>query len=172
GFLSVDKSANFSKNFSVPYVLNAYDPAKNTYEESIVGGNNNKATLTESHTNESLITSNIKLNFERSFGAHAINAFVGYEQSKRHLEYFDAQRFNYLSNQLPELSQGGSAATDYLNSGYSTNYTRQSVISRIAYNFDEKYMLEGQFRADGSSIFAPNNRWGCFPSISVAWRIS
>ncbi|ULT25132.1 hypothetical protein KUH03_40875 [Sphingobacterium sp. E70] len=85
GFLSVDKSANFSKNFSVPYVLNAYDPAKNTYEESIVGGNNNKATLTESHTNESLITSNIKLNFERSFGAHAINAFVGYEQSKRHL---------------------------------------------------------------------------------------
>ncbi|WP_343560722.1 TonB-dependent receptor [Sphingobacterium sp.] len=172
GFLSVDKSANFSKNFSVPYVLNAYDPAKNTYEESIVGGNNNKATLTESHTNESLITSNIKLNFERSFGAHAINAFVGYEQSKRHLEYFDAQRFNYLSNQLPELSQGGSAATDYLNSGYSSNYTRQSIISRIAYNYNEKYLFEGQLRADGSSIFPPGKRWGYFPSISAGWRIS
>lgn len=172
GFLSVDKSANFSKNFSVPYVLNAYDPAKNTYEESIVGGNNNKATLTESHTNESLITSNIKLNFERSFGAHAINAFVGYEQSKRHLEYFDAQRFNYLSNQLPELSQGGSAATDYLNSGYSSNYTRRSIISRIAYNYNEKYLFEGQLRADGSSIFPPGKRWGYFPSISAGWRIS
>lgn len=172
GFLSVDKSANFSKNFSVPYVLNAYDPAKNTYEESIVGGNNNKATLTESHTNESLITSNIKLNFERSFGAHAINAFVGYEQSKRHLEYFDAQRFNYLSNQLPELSQGGSAATDYLNSGYSSNYTRQSIISRIAYNYNEKYLFEGQLRADGSSIFPAGKRWGYFPSVSAGWRIS
>ncbi|MNG75381.1 Vitamin B12 transporter BtuB [compost metagenome] len=172
GFLSVDKSANFSKNFSVPYVLNAYDQAKNTYEESIVGGNNNKATLTESHTNESLITSNIKLNFERTFGAHAINAFVGYEQSKRHLEYFDAQRFNYLSNQLPELSQGGSAATDYLNSGYSSNYTRQSIISRIAYNYDEKYLFEGQLRADGSSIFPSGKRWGYFPSISAGWRIS
>ncbi|WP_286858331.1 MULTISPECIES: SusC/RagA family TonB-linked outer membrane protein [Sphingobacterium] len=172
GFLSVDKSANFSKNFSVPYVLNAYDQAKNTYEESIVGGNNNKATLTESHTNESLITSNIKLNFERTFGAHAINAFVGYEQSKRHLEYFDAQRFNYLSNQLPELSQGGSAATDYLNSGYSSNYTRQSIISRIAYNYNEKYLFEGQLRADGSSIFPSGKRWGYFPSISAGWRIS
>ncbi|GAA4178738.1 TonB-dependent receptor [Sphingobacterium ginsenosidimutans] len=172
GFLSVDKSANFSKNFSVPYVLNAYDPAKNTYEESIVGGNNNKATLTESHTNESLITSNIKLNFERSFGAHAINAFVGYEQSKRHLEYFDAQRFNYLSNQLPELSQGGSAATDYLNSGYSSNYTRQSIISRIAYNYNEKYLFEGQLRADGTSIFPAGKRWGYFPSVSAGWRIS
>ncbi|MDF2515085.1 MAG: TonB-dependent receptor [Sphingobacterium sp.] len=172
GFLSVDKSANFSKNFSVPYVLNAYDPAKNTYEESIVGGNNNKATLTESHTNESLITSNIKLNFERSFGAHAINAFVGYEQSKRHLEYFDAQRFNYLSNQLPELSQGGSAATDYLNSGYSSNYTRRSIISRIAYNYNEKYLFEGQLRADGSSIFPAGKRWGYFPSVSAGWRIS
>ena len=172
GFLSVDKSTNFSKNFSVPYVLNTYNQEKNTYEESIVGGNNNKATLTESHTNESLITSNIKLNFERKFGEHAINAFVGYEQSKRHLEYFDAQRFNYLSNQLPELSQGGSASTDYLNSGYSSNYTRQSVISRIAYNYSEKYLFEGQLRADGSSIFPDGKRWGYFPSVSAGWRIS
>ncbi|WP_293884999.1 SusC/RagA family TonB-linked outer membrane protein [Sphingobacterium sp. UBA1498] len=172
GFLSIDKSTNFSKNFSVPYVLNEYKQAKDSYEESIVGGNNNKATLTESHTNESLITSNIKLNFERKFGDHAINAFVGYEQSKRHLEYFDAQRFNYLSTQLPELSQGGIAATDYLNSGYSNNYTRKSVISRIAYNYSEKYLFEGQLRADGSSIFPSNKRWGYFPSVSAGWRIS
>ncbi|MDM1292693.1 TonB-dependent receptor [Sphingobacterium sp. N143] len=172
GFFAVDKSTNFGKNFSVPYVLNTYNQGKDTYEESIVGGNNNKATLTESHTNESLITSNLKLNFDRKFGDHAINAFVGYEQSKRHLEYFDAQRFNYLSTQLPELSQGGSASTDYLNSGYSTNYTRQSIISRIAYNYGEKYLFEGQLRADGSSIFPDGKRWGYFPSVSAGWRIS
>lgn len=172
GFLAVDKSSNFNKNFSKPYLLYNYSAADDAYNSVIVGGNNDAATLIQAQTNESLITGNFKLNFERNFGKHHINAFVGYEQSKRHLSYFDAQRFNYLSSELPELSQGGSAATDYLNSGYSTNYTRQSVISRIAYNFDEKYMLEGQFRADGSSIFAPNNRWGYFPSISAAWRIS
>ncbi|GEM63451.1 SusC/RagA family TonB-linked outer membrane protein [Sphingobacterium faecium NBRC 15299] len=172
GFLSVDKSMNFSKNFSVPYVLYDYIQSEDKYKESIVGGNNNKATLTESHTNESLITNNIKLNFERKFGAHSINAFVGYEQSKGHLEYFDAQRFNYLSTKLPELSQGGSAATDYLNSGYSTNYTRRSIISRVAYNFSEKYLFEGQLRADGSSIFPEGKKWGYFPSVSAGWRVS
>lgn len=172
GFLSVDKSSNFSKNFSVPYILYNYKEAEDVYEESIVGGNNNKATLTESQTNESLITSNIKLNFERRFGAHAINAFVGYEQSKRHLDYFDAQRFNYLSTQLPELSQGGAAATDYLNSGYSNNYTRQSIISRVGYDYSEKYLFEGQLRVDGSSIFPQGKRWGYFPSVSAGWRVS
>ncbi|MCC8410116.1 TonB-dependent receptor [Mucilaginibacter sp. UR6-1] len=172
GFFSVDKSNAFNKSFSKPYNLYRYDAGTETYVPVVTGGNNSKATLSESHTNQSLITSNIKLNYARKFGKHDINTFVGYEQSKNHLEYFDAQRFNFLSTQLPELSQGGVAATDYLNSGYSTNYTRQSVISRLAYNYDEKYLFEGQLRIDGSSIFPEGKRWGYFPSASAAWRIS
>ncbi|MBE9582989.1 TonB-dependent receptor [Mucilaginibacter sp. JRF] len=172
GFYSVDKSNIFNKNFSKPYVLYSYTPSTDTYNSVITGGNNQRAMLTESHTNQSLITSNIKLNFARKFGKHDLNTFVAYEESKNHLEYFDAQRFNFLSTQLPELSQGGTAATDYLNSGYSTNYTRRSVISRLAYNYDEKYLFEGQLRIDGSSIFPEGKRWGYFPSASAAWRIS
>lgn len=172
GFFSVDKSFNFNKNYNTPYNLYTYNQAANTYTPTVVGGNNKKATLFESQNNQSLITSNIKLNYARRFGAHDINAFVGYEQSKNHLDYFDATRFNYLSSQLPELSQGGSAATDYLNSGYSSNYTRRSIISRVAYNYDEKYLFEGQLRADGSSIFPEGKQWGYFPSASVGYRIS
>ncbi|SEN62265.1 TonB-linked outer membrane protein, SusC/RagA family [Mucilaginibacter gossypiicola] len=172
GFFSVDKSNAFDKNFSKPYNLYSYSAATQVYTPVVVGGNNNKAMLFESQNNQSLITSNIKLNFVRKFGLHDINAFVGYEQSKNHLEYFDATRYNYLSSQLPELSQGGGAATDYLNSGYSSNYNRRSVISRLAYAYDEKYLFEGQFRADGSSIFPPGKQWGYFPSASVGWRIS
>ncbi len=172
GFFSVDKSNAFDKSFSKPYVLYTYSGSGDVYNQSVVGGNNGKATLFESQNNQTLITSNIKLNFVRHFGLHDINAFVGYEQSKNHLEYFDATRYNYLSSQLPELSQGGSAATDYLNSGYSSNYNRRSVISRIAYSYDEKYLFEGQFRADGSSIFPPGKQWGYFPSASVGWRVS
>lgn len=172
GFFSVDKSNVFTKAFNKPYLLYEYQPATDTYTSGIYGGNNNKATLKESQKRESLITSNIKLNFARHFGLHDINAFVGYEQSKNNLEFFDADRFNYLSTQLPELSQGGSAATDFLNSGYSSNYTRQSIISRIAYSYDDKYLLEGQLRRDGSSIFAKGNQWGTFPSVSAGWRIN
>jgi TonB-linked SusC/RagA family outer membrane protein len=172
GFFSVDKSFNFNKNFNKPYNLYTYNQAADSYSTTVVGGNNQKATLFESQNNQSLITSNIKLNYARRFGAHDISAFVGYEQSKNHLDYFDATRFNYLSSQLPELSQGGSAATDYLNSGYSSNYTRRSIISRLAYSYDEKYLFEGQLRADGSSIFPEGKQWGYFPSASVGYRIS
>ncbi|ATP55660.1 SusC/RagA family TonB-linked outer membrane protein [Pedobacter ginsengisoli] len=172
GFFSVDKSNVFVKTFNKPYLLYEYQASNNTYTSGTYGGNNNKATLKESQKRESLITSNIKLNFERSFGLHEINAFVGYEQSKNNLEFFDADRFNYLSNQLPELSQGGTASTDFLNSGYSSNYTRQSIISKLAYTYDSKYLFEGQLRRDGSSIFAPGKQWGTFPSVSAGWRIN
>ena len=172
GFFSADKSNVFSKSFNKPYLLYQYDAGSNLYKSVIVGGNNQKATLTESHRNESLLTSNIKLNYARKFDLHDINAFVGYEQSENHLEYFDAQRFNYLSTSLPELSQGGTAAIDFLNSGYSSNYNRRSIISRLAYSYDDKYLFEGQLRVDGSSIFPQGKQYGVFPSASAGWVIS
>ncbi len=172
GFFSVDKSDAFDKSFSKPYNVYQYSSSSNTYSPVIEGGNNSNPMLFESQNNQSLITSNIKLNYARKFGLHDISAFVGYEQSKSHLDYFDATRYNYLSSTLPELSQGGSAATDYLNSGYSSNYARRSVISRLAYSYDEKYLFEGQLRADGSSIFPTGKQWGYFPSASAGWRIS
>ena len=172
GFFSVDKSDAFDKNFSKPYNVYQYSSSTNIYSPIIVGGNNSNPMLFESQNNQSLITSNLKLNYAHKFGLHDVNAFVGYEQSQNHLEYFDATRYNYLSSTLPELSQGGTAATDYLNSGYSSNYTRRSIISRLAYSYDEKYLFEGQLRADGSSIFPTGKQWGYFPSASVGWRIS
>ncbi|WP_343524555.1 TonB-dependent receptor [Pedobacter sp.] len=172
GFFSADKSNVFTKSFNKPYLLYQYDPTSKTYNSVITGGNNQKATLTESHKNESLLTSNIKLNYARRFNLHDINAFVGYEQSENHLEFFDAQRFNFLSTSLPELSQGGTAATDFLNSGYSSNYNRRSIISRLAYSYDDKYLFEGQLRVDGSSIFPQGKQYGVFPSASAGWVIS
>ncbi|MDQ0966582.1 TonB-linked SusC/RagA family outer membrane protein [Flavobacterium sp. W4I14] len=172
GFFSADKSNVFSKSFNKPYLLYQYDQGTKNFNSVIVGGNNQKATLTESHKNESLLTSNIKLNYARKFNLHDINAFVGYEQSENHLEYFDAQRFNFLSTSLPELSQGGTAATDFLNSGYSSNYNRRSIISRLAYTYDDKYLFEGQLRVDGSSIFPQGKQYGVFPSASAGWVIS
>jgi hypothetical protein len=59
--------------------------------------------LFESQNNQSLITSNIKLNFARKFGAHDINAFVGYEQSKSHLDYFDAGVLTIYHHNCPSF---------------------------------------------------------------------
>ena len=55
----------------------------------------------------------------------------------------------------------------------SENYDDKllSFFGRVSYNFDEKYLLTATLRADGSSKFGKNNKWGWFPSVSAAWRL-
>ncbi|PZR22950.1 MAG: SusC/RagA family TonB-linked outer membrane protein [Citrobacter freundii] len=172
GFAAFDKSWSFNKSFSIPYLLYSYDKNTNTYNSRIVGGNNNAAQLTESQQNIGQNTYNIKINFNRRFGNHGINTFIGYEQSKIRRDNLGASRINFLSILTPELSQGGTAATDRDNSGSSYSFTRKSYFGKIAYDFNEKYLAEVQMRIDGSSTFPKGNQYGYFPSVSAGWRLS
>ena len=172
GWFAVDKSWYFNKTFSTPYLLYSYDKNANTYNSRIVGGSNNAAMLTEGQENYSQLTSHIRLNYVNSFGKHNINSFVGYEQSELRRETFGASRINYPTTQTPELSQGGTAATDRDNSGSSYHFTRKSYLGKLSYNYDEKYLFDAQMRVDGSTNFPSNKRFGYFPSFSAGWRIS
>ncbi|UYQ95833.1 TonB-dependent receptor [Chitinophaga horti] len=172
GFAAFDKSWSFSKAFSKPYLLYTYNKNTGNYDARIVGGNNNAAQLNQNQQNMTQSTYNIKLNYQRDFGVHHINSLFGYEQSKINRENFAASRINFLSILTPELSQGGSAATDINNSGSSYNFTRRSFFGKVAYDYDERYLAEVQMRIDGSSTFADGNRYGYFPSAAVGWRIS
>jgi TonB-dependent starch-binding outer membrane protein SusC len=172
GFYSVDKSWGFSKAFAKPYKLYEYQSTSDTYEEHLTGGSAGRAKLDESSQSNTMITKNIKLNYDRQLGNHHINAFVAYEQSKRHADTLTAARINFPSVETPELSQGGSAASDIFNNGVSFNYTRKSYIGRATYNFKEKYLVEAQLRVDGSSTFPKGKQYGYFPAVSAGWRIS
>jgi TonB-dependent starch-binding outer membrane protein SusC len=172
GYYAVDKRWNFSKAFSKPYAVYSYNSADDIYTRTITGGSSGAAKLTESQENNTLITENLKLNYEKQLGDHYINSFVAYEQSKTHSETFGASRLNFPTVQTPELSTGGSAATDRDNSGSSYNFTRRSLIGRVAYNYREKYLAEVQMRIDGTSNFPDGQRYGYFPAISAGWRIS
>ena len=55
--------------------------------------------------------------------------------------------------------------------GYS-EWAIMSYLARVSYNYDSKYYITANFRADGSSKLAPGHRWGLFPSVSAAWRLS
>lgn len=173
GFFSVDELSKRRKLFSTPYTLYNYNGETDTYDPVVAGGGpDQQASLDEEHFNESMKVANIKLNFNRTFGGHNIDAFVGYERSETNSHTFGASRIHYPTTQTPELSQGGAAATDSDNYGSSYNFTRESILSRIAYNFQEKYMAEIQMRIDGSSNFPKGERFGVFPSISLGYRIS
>lgn len=172
GFFSVDKSFNFNKSFSIPYTLYNYDRSSGNYNPVLTGGSAGLASLSQSQNNITNVTQNIRLNYQRQLGSHNVNAFVAYEQNRRNDINFGAGRINFPTPTTPELSQGGAAATDRTNSGSSYNFTRRSVIGRVAYNYKEKYLAELQARLDGSSVFPEGNQYGFFPSISLGYRIS
>ncbi|MEO7523889.1 MAG: SusC/RagA family TonB-linked outer membrane protein [Ferruginibacter sp.] len=84
---------------------------------------------------------------------------------------FRAGRINYNLS-IPELFAGGTGATDVSNTGGSTGSKQRSLVYRLTYGFDNKYMFEATGRYDGNYYFAPGNRFGFFPAFSAAWRIS
>ncbi len=170
GFLAIDKSQESGKNFITPYLVYNYDVSSDQYESRNVG--ETKAQLQQFQENTSLMTANIKLNYEQSFGDHNVKAFAAYEQSERTLSRLEAGRRNFPTPLTPEISQGGTALADRTNEGLSWRESRVSFITRANYDYKQRYLLEAQLRIDGSSIFPPESRFGYFPGVSVGWRMS
>ena len=130
-FAAVDRSWYFYKTFATPYLLYDYNKTSDTYTSRIVGGNNNAASLNEGQKNQTQFTTNIRLNYANSFGQHNFNAFIGYEQSDLKRDSLGASRINFPTPQTPELTQGGTAATDRDNGGNSYHYTRKSYLGKL-----------------------------------------
>jgi len=173
GFFSTDVSQSSTKSFATPFTLYTYDQNTGNYNGDLLGGGaSQQASLYQAQRNIEQTVANIKINFKRKFGEHSVDAFVAYEQSKNKDSNFDATRIHFITTALPELSQGGAAGTDATNRGSSIDFTRLSYISRVAYDYKEKYLLDLQARVDGSSIFPKGNQYGFFPSVSGGYRIS
>jgi TonB-dependent starch-binding outer membrane protein SusC len=102
--------------------------------------------------------------------AHRINLLLGQEASEANWEGLTGSRTNFLSNTVQELDAGD--AETATNGGYKGSSSMMSYFSRINYVAFDKYLLTATFRADGSSKFGPDNRWGFFQSYALAWRIS
>jgi TonB-linked SusC/RagA family outer membrane protein len=114
------------------------------------------------------------LTFERQFGDHAILAVAGYEANKlgygrgvwaQGAGYFTEDAFSYRTVGTAENLQSG-------DSYFDTPRTIVSQFLRADYNWRSKYYISGTIRRDGSSVFGSDTRYGVFPSVSAAWRIS
>ncbi|MBQ9462125.1 MAG: TonB-dependent receptor [Bacteroidales bacterium] len=113
------------------------------------------------------------LTVDKKFGQHRISGTAGYDWSKWHYWYLTAGNTGSLSDKVPMLTAGGSNTAGTMsmsNSDYETALI--SYFGRVGYNFADRYILAATFRADGSSLFLGENKWGYFPSVSAAWVIS
>lgn len=128
-----------------------------------------KGSLQKSASRTFSFTFNQLLSYDRTFNKHHINALVGHEFYKYNYQYLGASKTGFPFGGLYELD----AATNITGaSSYQHNYAVESVLSRFAYDFDDRYYLSASFRTDGSSRFHKDNRWGQFWSVGANWRIS
>lgn len=131
------------------------------------------------------------LNFNKEFGKHSLNAMIGSSITSTKntsngvavegfaTRYTVDKNGNLVSTNEPsgfldpsfDTIDAGKGGT-YTGEGTKYEYNRASFFGRINYNFDNRYLIQATMRYDGSSKFGKNNRWGCFPSIALGWRIS
>ena len=105
--------------------------------------------------------------YNKEIGKHNFNVLLGTEAQESQFKLLSGERSNFPSNDLTGLDTG-----DIDTSVSQSNESGSSLVSyfgRVNYNFNSKYYISGTLRYDGSSKFGPGNRFGYFPSASVAW---
>ncbi|WP_026462237.1 SusC/RagA family TonB-linked outer membrane protein [Adhaeribacter aquaticus] len=137
---------------------------------TIGGRTNPTADLQQGSSNNTYWNWNQLLQYNRKVGKHDIDVMASHESQASNYYNISGRRQGFLSNDLPVLSLGN-AIGQTNNSGQGA-WAMESYLGRAIYSFNEKYILQGAIRADGSANFGPENKWGYFPSVSAAWRVS
>jgi TonB-linked SusC/RagA family outer membrane protein len=107
------------------------------------------------------------LTYSNSFGEHTITALAGYTRQWFNGKYTSAGIRNFISPDVQVINGG----TEIQNlTGNVQEWSLVSFLARVSYDYRGKYLLTTNFRRDGSSRFAPGNKYGVFPSFSVGWR--
>ncbi|MFR2113138.1 MAG: SusC/RagA family TonB-linked outer membrane protein, partial [Bacteroides fragilis] len=116
-------------------------------------------------------TSQLLVNYNKSFQKHTIGALFGFEQWEQIYKYTEATRKGGGSDELTE-SLNTLDKSSQTNSDGGHELARRSYFGRIQYDYADKYLFEANLRADASSRFPKDNRWGVFPAFSAGWRVS
>ena len=111
------------------------------------------------------------LTYDRAFGDHIVNFVGGYTAQRFNLEEFQAGRLDF-PNEDPDQRFLNAGNTIDQASGGKREDALESGFVRLSYNYGGRYLLTATYRRDGSSRFAPGNKWGDFPAVSAGWRIS
>ncbi len=165
--LAQDNSTSTLNNYIDPQTPGFANAVPNNAGRAVID-NRSKKTSTVEHT----------LNFKKEVGMHGLDAVGGFSYQKFEnagnfiqADYFTvAPGFNLVNN-IGFVDNTGSNKP-YTGGSYASLTELQSYFGRVAYNYASKYYLTGTLRADGSSKFGPNNKYGYFPAVNAAWRIT
>ena len=154
--LAIDRLSSKENRFT--------DPKLTSY------GRRNYGEAADIRKNNTLLTFDNILTFDKTFSKHNLSLLAGTSFTNAKMDASEMYATHFLTSDIKTLN-----AANKIGQGSITNaeeWSMMSYLGRLSYNYDSKYLLTANFRADGSSKLAPGKRWGYFPSVSVGWRLS
>lgn len=156
--------------FTTKADVNLRNTENQTYNNAIIGdGAGNKGRASRDLYRFKIYTFQQQLNWRKNFDLHALEILAGHEN----YSYYRSYLYGYKTT---ETFAGQTDMINFTNItslyDYQDNYRTESYLSRVRYNYDQKYFLEGSFRRDGSSRFYKDNRWGNFWSLGGSWILT
>lgn len=111
------------------------------------------------------------LSFDKSFGKNNLTAVAGYTEQHQGFEFTRGRNNDYGTGPVYYWAlDAGSSAPQV--QGSDAAYNKRSYLGQVTYDYDQRYLLTGAIRRDGSSRFSPENRYGTFWAASAGWRVS
>lgn len=147
--------------------------SRKTYQPSYVDLDGSKAPRPAQGTDEKWQDTDWvieqTLTYQKTFAAkHSLTALAGYTTQKHSYEHTYGEARGFPNDNIYTLNAG----TMYQLTSDESEYSMISYLARVNYAYDNKYLLTGTIRSDGSSRFGSNKKWGTFPSVSVGWRVN
>ena len=108
--------------------------------------------------------------YTRQIGKHNVSLMASHESQESRYQALSVGRTGFLTNDIFDVNAGD--AKSATNGGGTYPWAQESYLGRLNYNYDNRYLLTATYRRDGSPYFGADKRWGGFPSVSAAWRLS
>ena len=160
------KGLKYKLNLTPDFSFERYKNYLNKYDFGLA--TNSITQLTERQRRRRNILVENLLTFDRTFGEHKISAFAGYTYQNSRFRHIQA-----YGEGLPQgLEEIDAATTNRSNEGNSWRSVLTSILGRVFYSYQNKYLFTATIRRDGSSKFGKNNRYGYFPSFSLGWNVA
>lgn len=140
--------------------------------KTIGGTGNTINSMKVKWLNSNLLTYTGTAQYNLALGAHQVTVLGGVSYEHYQSESLKALRQDFPADTFEDLSAGSTSGSLYQNDSEMQEYKMFSYFGRVNYAFKDRYLFEANFRADASSRFHKNNRWGYFPSFSAGWRLS
>ena len=155
------------------YYQYSYNNLTDLYDSKLYNASSPNQLRREMYSKQQVL-GQFLLNYSRTFGSkHKVVALLGGESQRKKGDNYYAQR--NLAFGMPYLL-GGVTAGQISGMSASPNdlyeIANAAALGRLNYTYEDRYIIEGAFRYDGSSKFVTNHKWGFFPSGSAGWRVS